>query len=183
LVGATTRSGLLTAPMRARFGISNRLNYYSKDLLSSILKRSASILEIEISKDAAIEIASRSRGTPRIANGLLRRIRDFAQIKGDGRIDLKITKYGLKALKVDNYGLDEMDNKILNALIDKFKGGPVGITTLATAVSENGETIEEVYEPFLIQQGFIVRTPRGREVTELAYKHLGKIRGNQENLF
>jgi len=183
LVGATTRSGLLTAPMRARFGISNRLNYYSKDLLSSILKRSASILEIEISKDAAIEIASRSRGTPRIANGLLRRIRDFAQIKGDGRIDLKITKYGLKALKVDNYGLDEMDNKILNALIDKFKGGPVGITTLATAVSENGETIEEVYEPFLIQQGFIVRTPRGREVTELAYKHLGKIRGNQENIF
>ena len=183
LVGATTRSGLLTAPMRARFGISNRLNYYSKDLLSSILKRSASILEIEISKDAAIEIAGRSRGTPRIANGLLRRVRDFAQIKGDGKIDLKITKYGLKALKVDNYGLDEMDNKILNALIDKFKGGPVGITTLATAVSENGETIEEVYEPFLIQQGFIVRTPRGREVTELAYKHLGKIKGNQENLF
>ncbi len=183
LVGATTRSGLLTAPMRARFGISNRLSYYSKDLLSSILKRSASILEIEISKDAAIEIAGRSRGTPRIANGLLRRIRDFAQIKGDGKIDLKITKYGLNALKVDNYGLDEMDNKILNALIDKFKGGPVGITTLATAVSENGETIEEVYEPFLIQQGFIVRTPRGREVTELAYKHLGKIRGNQENLF
>ena len=183
LVGATTRSGLLTAPMRARFGISNRLNYYSNDLLSSILKRSASILEIEISKDAAIEIAGRSRGTPRIANGLLRRVRDFAQIKGDGRIDLKITKYALKALKVDNYGLDEMDNKILNALIDKFRGGPVGITTLATAVSENGETIEEVYEPFLIQQGFIVRTPRGREVTELAYKHLGKIRGNQENLF
>ena len=183
LVGATTRSGLLTAPMRARFGISNRLNYYSKDLLSSILERSAAILEISISKDAAIEIASRSRGTPRIANGLLRRIRDFAQIKGDGKIDLKITKYGLKALKVDNYGLDEMDNKILNTLIDKFKGGPVGITTLATAVSENGETIEEVYEPFLIQQGFILRTPRGREVTELAYKHLGKIRGNQENLF
>ena len=183
LVGATTRSGLLTAPMRARFGISNRLNYYSNDLLSSILKRSASILEIEISKDAAIEIAGRSRGTPRIANGLLRRVRDFAQIKGDGIIDLKITKYALKALKVDNYGLDEMDNKILNALIDKFKGGPVGITTLATAVSENGETIEEVYQPFLIQQGFIVRTPRGREVTELAYKHLGKIRGNQENLF
>ena len=183
LVGATTRSGLLTAPMRARFGISNRLNYYSKDLLSSILERSAAILEIEISKDAAIEIASRSRGTPRIANGLLRRMRDFAQIKGDGKIDLKITKYGLKALKVDNYGLDEMDNKILNTLIDKFKGGPVGITTLATAVSENGETIEEVYEPFLIQQGFIVRTPRGREVTELAYKHLGKIKGNQENLF
>ena len=183
LVGATTRSGLLTAPMRARFGISNRLNYYSKDLLSSILERSAAILEIEISKDAAIEIASRSRGTPRIANGLLRRIRDFAQIKGDGKIDLKITKYGLKSLKVDNYGLDEMDNKILNTLIDKFKGGPVGITTLATAVSENGETIEEVYEPFLIQQGFILRTPRGREVTELAYKHLGKIKGNQENLF
>ena len=183
LVGATTRSGLLTAPMRARFGISNRLNYYSNDLLSSILKRSASILEIEISKDAAIEIAGRSRGRPRIANGLLRRVRDFAQIKGDGIIDLKITKYALKALKVDNYGLDEMDNKILNALIDKFKGGPVGITTLATAVSENGETIEEVYEPFLIQQGFIVRTPRGREVTELAYKHLGKIKGNQENLF
>ena len=140
-------------------------------------------LNVPIDQDAAIEIAGRSRGTPRIANGLLRRIRDFAQIKGNGKIDLAITKYGLNALQVDAHGLDEMDNKILTTLIDKFKGGPVGITTLATAVSENGETIEEVYEPFLIQQGFIVRTPRGREVTELAYKHLGRIKGNQGGLF
>lgn len=183
LAGATTRSGLLTSPMRARFGISSRLQYYSTELLSTIIERSSAILNVPIDQDAAIEIAGRSRGTPRIANGLLRRIRDFAQIKGNGKIDLAITKYGLNALQVDAHGLDEMDNKILTTLIDKFKGGPVGITTLATAVSENGETIEEVYEPFLIQQGFIVRTPRGREVTELAYKHLGRIKGNQGGLF
>ena len=183
LVGATTRSGLLTAPMRARFGISNRLEYYNTELLSSIVERSAHILNVPIVENAAIEIAGRSRGTPRIANGLLRRIRDFAQIKGEGNIDLKITRYGLKALQVDTNGLDDMDNKILTTLIDKFKGGPVGITTLATAVSENGETIEEVYEPFLIQQGFLIRTPRGREVTELAYKHLGRLKNNQEGLF
>ena len=183
LVGATTRSGLLTAPMRARFGITNRLEYYSTELLSNIVERSADILKIDIKNDAAIEIAGRSRGTPRISNGLLRRVRDFAQIKGSGSIDMKITQYSLKALNVDKYGLDDMDNKILTTLIDKFKGGPVGITTLATAVSENGETLEEVYEPFLIQQGFIVRTPRGREVTERAYKHLGRIKNNQEGLF
>jgi len=183
LVGATTRSGLLTAPMRARFGITNRLEYYSTEFLSSIVERSADILKIDIKNDAAIEIAGRSRGTPRISNGLLRRVRDFAQIKGSGSIDMKITQYSLKALNVDKYGLDDMDNKILTTLIDKFKGGPVGITTLATAVSENGETLEEVYEPFLIQQGFIVRTPRGREVTERAYKHLGRIKNNQEGLF
>jgi Holliday junction DNA helicase RuvB len=183
LIGATTRSGLLTAPMRARFGISSRLQYYSTELLSTILNRSAHILKVPIRENAAIEIAGRSRGTPRIANGLLRRVRDFAQIKGNGTIDLEITQFALKALQVDANGLDEMDNKILTTLIDKFKGGPVGITTLATAVSENGETIEEVYEPFLIQQGFIVRTPRGREVTALAYKHLGRIKDNQEGLF
>ena len=183
LVGATTRSGLLTAPMRARFGITNRLEYYSTELLSNIVERSSDILKINISNDAAIEIAGRSRGTPRISNGLLRRVRDFAQIKGSGSIDMKITQFSLKALNVDKYGLDDMDNKILTTLIDKFKGGPVGITTLATAVSENGETLEEVYEPFLIQQGFIVRTPRGREVTERAYKHLGRIKNNQKGLF
>jgi len=175
LIGATTRSGLLTAPMRARFGIQSRLQYYSTELLADIVQRSASILKVPISMEAAIELASRSRGTPRIANALLRRIRDFAQIKGNGEIDIAITCFGLKALNVDAHGLDEMDNKILSTLIDKFKGGPVGITTLATAVSESAETIEEVYEPFLIQEGFIVRTPRGREVTELAYKHLGKV--------
>jgi holliday junction DNA helicase ruvB len=175
LIGATTRSGLLTAPMRARFGIQSRLQYYSTELLADIVQRSASILKVPISMEAAIELASRSRGTPRIANALLRRIRDFAQIKGNGEIDIAITRFGLKALNVDAHGLDEMDNKILSTLIDKFKGGPVGITTLATAVSESAETIEEVYEPFLIQEGFIVRTPRGREVTELAYKHLGKV--------
>ena len=175
LIGATTRSGLLTAPMRARFGIQSRLQYYSTELLADIVQRSASILKVPISMEAAIELASRSRGTPRIANALLRRIRDFAQIKGNGKIDIAITRFGLKALNVDAHGLDEMDNKILSTLIDKFKGGPVGITTLATAVSESAETIEEVYEPFLIQEGFIVRTPRGREVTELAYKHLGKV--------
>ena len=175
LIGATTRSGLLTAPMRARFGIQSRLQYYSTELLADIVQRSASILKVPISMEAAIELASRSRGTPRIANALLRRIRDFAQIKGNGEIDIAITRFGLKALNVDAHGLDEMDNKILSTLIDKFKGGPVGITTLATAVSESAETIEEVCEPFLIQEGFIVRTPRGREVTELAYKHLGKV--------
>jgi len=184
LVGATTRSGLLTAPMRARFGISNRLEYYSAELLSTIIERSSKILDVKISMEAAIEIAGRSRGTPRIANSLLRRVRDFAQIKGDGTIDIAITKSSLKALNVDINGLDEMDNKILSTIIDKFGGGPVGITTLSTAVSENSETIEEVYEPFLIQQGFIMRTPRGRQVTELGYKHLGKTpKTGQKGLF
>ena len=176
LVGATTRSGLLTAPMRARFGIASRLQYYTTELLTTIVQRSAMILDVSISMEAAIEIAGRSRGTPRIANALLRRVRDFAQIKGDGNIDIKIAKYALEALNVDAHGLDEMDNRILLTIIEKFKGGPVGITTLATAVSESSETIEEVYEPFLIQQGFIMRTPRGREVTEAAYKHLGKLK-------
>jgi len=184
LVGATTRSGLLTAPMRGRFGIQSRLQYYSTELLSTIVQRSAHILNVPISMEAAIEIAGRSRGTPRIANALLRRVRDFAQIKGNGKIDIEISKFALKALNVDANGLDEMDNKILATLIDKFKGGPVGITTLATAVSESAETIEEVYEPFLIQQGFIIRTPRGREVTETAYKHLGRTKGGiQGGLF
>ena len=180
LVGATTRSGLLTAPMRARFGISSRLQYYETELLTTIVQRSASILDVPIIMEAAIEIAGRSRGTPRIANALLRRVRDFAQIKGDGNIDIKIARFALEALNVDAHGLDEMDNKILSTIIDKFKGGPVGISTIATAVSESTETIEEVYEPFLIQQGFIMRTPRGREVTELAYKHLGKIKGTAQ---
>jgi holliday junction DNA helicase RuvB len=180
LIGATTRSGLLTAPMRARFGISSRLQYYSTELLSGIVERSSEILRVPISPEAAIEIAGRSRGTPRIANALLRRVRDFAQIKGNGKIDIEIAKFGLKALNVDAHGLDEMDNKILSTIIDKFKGGPVGITTLATAVSESAETIEEVYEPFLIQQGFIYRTPRGREVTEHAYRHLGRIKGSTQ---
>ena len=184
LVGATTRSGLLTAPMRARFGISSRLQYYTTDLLTTIVQRSALILGVPISMEAAIEIAGRSRGTPRIANALLRRVRDFAQIKGDGNIDIKIAKFALEALNVDAHGLDEMDNRILTTIIEKFKGGPVVITTLATAVSESSETIEEVYEPFLIQQGFIMRTPRGREVTEAAYKHLGKTKGpTQGGLF
>lgn len=183
LIGATTRSGLLTAPMRARFGISSRLEYYSTELLSDIVQRSAGILNVPIDHDAAIEIAGRSRGTPRIANALLRRVRDFAQIKGNGSIDLHIARYALKALNVDAHGLDEMDNKILATIIDKFKGGPVGITTLSTAVSESAETIEEVYEPFLIQQGFIQRTPRGREVTEAAYKHLGRVRNLGGKLF
>ena len=180
LIGATTRSGLLTAPMRARFGISSRLQYYSTELLSGIVERSSDILKVPITQEAAIEIAGRSRGTPRIANALLRRVRDFAQIKGNGKIDIEIAKFGLKALNVDAHGLDEMDNKILATIIDKFKGGPVGITTLATAVSESAETIEEVYEPFLIQQGFIYRTPRGREVTEHAYRHLGRTKGNSQ---
>lgn len=184
LIGATTRSGLLTAPMRARFGISSRLQYYNTELLTTIVQRSATILKVPVSMESAIEIAGRSRGTPRIANALLRRVRDFAQIKGDGNINIDIAKYALNALNVDAHGLDEMDNKILTTIIDKFKGGPVGITTIATAVGENTETIEEVYEPFLIQEGFIMRTPRGREVTELAYKHLGKIKGkNQRELF
>ncbi len=178
LIGATTRSGLLTAPMRARFGIQSRLQYYTTELLATIVTRSAEILNVPIHLDAAIEIAGRSRGTPRIANALLRRVRDFAQIKSNGTIDLPIAQYSLKALHVDAHGLDEMDNKILMTIIEKFKGGPVGLTTIATAVSESAETIEEVYEPFLIQQGFIMRTPRGREVTDLAYKHLGKTRGN-----
>lgn len=184
LIGATTRSGLLTAPMRARFGISSRLQYYTTELLTTIVERSASILKMPIGLDAAIEIAGRSRGTPRIANALLRRVRDFAQIKGNGTIDLEIARYALKALNVDTHGLDEMDNKILLTIINKFKGGPVGLSTLATAVSESSETIEEVYEPFLIQEGFIMRTPRGREVTDKAYKHLGKINTNiQGGLF
>ncbi|MEN8185742.1 MAG: Holliday junction branch migration DNA helicase RuvB [Bacteroidota bacterium] len=184
LIGATTRSGLLTAPMRARFGISSRLHYYKTELLTTIVERSAGILSTPINMEAAIEIAGRSRGTPRIANALLRRVRDFAQIKSDGNIEIKIAQFALNALQVDTHGLDEMDNKILTTIIDKFKGGPVGISTLATAVGENAETIEEVYEPFLIQEGFIVRTPRGREVTELAYKHLGKTKGSiQGGLF
>ena len=174
LVGATTRSGLLTAPLRSRFGITLRMEYYDAEVLKNIIKRSAKILKAEINEDAAFEIARRSRGTPRIANLLLRRVRDFAQVKGDGTITLKITKYALEALNVDLFGLDEMDNRILSAIIDKFKGGPVGLTTIATAVGEEAGTIEEVYEPFLIKEGFIKRTPRGREVTELAYKHLGK---------
>ncbi|MBK0370516.1 Holliday junction branch migration DNA helicase RuvB [Flavobacterium agrisoli] len=184
LIGATTRSGLLTSPMRARFGISSRLQYYSTELLATIIERSAVILKVPIQINAAIEIARRSRGTPRIANALLRRVRDFAQIKGNGTIDLEIAQYGLNALNVDANGLDEMDNKILTAIISKFKGGPVGISTLATAVSESAETIEEVYEPFLIQEGFLMRTPRGREVTEKTYKHLGKVNPNlQGGLF
>ena len=184
LIGATTRSGLLTAPMRARFGIQSRLSYYSTELLSTIALRSAEILRVPVDETAAIEIAGRSRGTPRICNALLRRVRDFAQIKGNGTIDLEIARFGLKALNVDAHGLDEMDNKILSTLIDKFGGGPVGINTLATAVSENPETLEEVYEPFLIQEGFLVRTPRGREATPLAYAHLGKTKSsNQRGLF
>ncbi|MBI1306034.1 MAG: Holliday junction branch migration DNA helicase RuvB [Bacteroidetes bacterium] len=175
LIGATTRSGLLTAPLRARFGITCRLEYYDATLLSSILKRSAGILKTPIIEDAAFEIARRSRGTPRIANALLRRTRDFAQIKGNGTIDLAIARYALEALNVDTRGLDEMDNRILVTIIDKFKGGPVGINTIATAVGEEAGTIEEVYEPFLIKEGYIQRTARGREATHLAYEHLGKI--------
>ena len=180
LIGATTRSGLLTAPMRARFGISSRLQYYTTELLTTIVERSAAIFKMPITMEAAIEIAGRSRGTPRIANALLRRVRDFAQIKGNGKIDIEIARYALKALNVDAHGLDEMDNKILTTIIEKFKGGPVGLSTLATAVSESSETIEEVYEPFLIQEGFIMRTPRGREVTDKAYKHLGKLNTNNQ---
>jgi len=173
LVGATTRMGLLTAPMRARFGINCHLDYYDVDTLKKIIHRSAAILKLEISKEGASEIARRSRGTPRIANALLRRVRDFAQVKGDGTITLEIAKYALEALNVDEYGLDEMDNKILSTIIQKFKGGPVGISTIATAIGEEAGTIEEVHEPFLIMEGFIHRTPRGREATEKAYQHLG----------
>ncbi|MEP7168538.1 MAG: Holliday junction branch migration DNA helicase RuvB, partial [Bacteroidota bacterium] len=186
LIGATTRSGLLTSPLRARFGITSRLEYYDAKLLQLIVLRSSEILKIKIEDDAAFEIARRSRGTPRISNALLRRVRDFAQIKGTGSIDLKISQYALKELNVDAYGLDEMDNKILSSIIDKFKGGPVGITTISTAVGEEAGTIEEVYEPFLIMEGFIMRTPRGREATEKAYKHLGKkisSKNNSGNLF
>ncbi len=175
LVGATTRSGLLTSPLRARFGINSRLSYYNAKTLTLIVQRSSAILGVEIKEDAAYEIARRSRGTPRIANALLRRVRDFAQIKGNGSIDLEIAHYALAALNVDKNGLDEMDHRILTAIIDKFKGGPVGITTISTSVGEEAGTIEEVYEPFLIQEGYIMRTPRGREATELAYRHLGKI--------
>lgn len=187
LIGATTRSGLLTAPLRARFGINCHLEYYDMDVLTGIINRSAAILQIGITSLAAKEIASRSRGTPRIANALLRRVRDFAMVKGNGSIDHEITRYALEALNIDKYGLDEMDNKILLTIIEKFKGGPVGLTTIATAVGEDAGTLEEVYEPFLIKEGFIKRTPRGREVTELAYRHLGKeIRrpdGEQMTLF
>ncbi|HOK60562.1 Holliday junction branch migration DNA helicase RuvB [Tenuifilum sp.] len=176
LIGATTRSGLLTSPLRARFGIKFLLEYYTVDILAGIVKRSASILKIDIRDDAAVEIAMRSRGTPRIANALLRRVRDFAQVIGNGYIDIDIAKEALNALKIDSRGLDEMDNKILLTIIEKFKGGPVGLNTIATAVGEDAGTIEEVYEPFLIQEGFLKRTPRGREVTDLAYKHLNKLR-------
>jgi Holliday junction DNA helicase RuvB len=174
LIGATTRSGLLTSPLRARFGIKFHLEYYDNEVLTGIVKRSAGILNVDIDKDASVEIATRSRGTPRIANALLRRIRDFAQVKGTGNIDLKITRYGLSALNIDNRGLDEMDNRILLVIIDKFMGGPVGLNTIATAIGEESGTIEEVYEPFLIKEGYLKRTPRGREATEHAYRHLGK---------
>ncbi len=180
LIGATTRSGLLTSPLRSRFGINSRLAYYNHETLTGIVKRSASILKVNITEDAAFEIARRSRGTPRIANLLLRRVRDFAQIKGNGNIDIEISKYALSALSVDKYGLDEMDNRILLTIIDKFKGGPVGISTIATAVGEEAGTIEEVYEPYLIQEGYLMRTPRGREATDIAYKHLNKSRLPQQ---
>jgi len=185
LIGATTRSGLLTSPLRARFGITSHLEYYDFKILTSIVKRSAGILDVTIDENAAVEIASRSRGTPRIANALLRRVRDFAQVKGDGNIDIKISRYALDALNIDKHGLDEMDNKILSTIIDKFQGGPVGISTIATAIGEDGGTIEEVYEPFLIKEGYIKRTPRGREATENAYKHLNKVpnTGDQPGLF
>jgi len=184
LIGATTRSGLLTSPLRARFGITLHLEYYNATILSKIIKRSARILQIEINDLAANELASRSRGTPRIANALLRRVRDFAEVKGSGNIDIEIAKYALDSLDIDQSGLDEMDNKILLTIIDKFNGGPVGISTISTAVGEEGGTIEEVYEPFLIKEGYIKRTPRGREATEKAYKHLGKaIIRNNELLF
>ncbi|MEO8117503.1 MAG: Holliday junction branch migration DNA helicase RuvB [Bacteroidota bacterium] len=186
LIGATTRSGLLTAPLLSRFGIKARLEYYNADILKTIVERSAAILSTPITSEAAYEIARRSRGTPRIANGLLRRVRDFAQVLGDGKIDMKITQYSLKALSVDEHGLDDMDNKILSTIIEKFKGGPVGITTIATSVGEEPGTLEEVYEPFLIQEGFIQRTPRGREATLKAYQHLGRTaptKGRQSSFF
>lgn len=174
LIGATTRSGLLTSPLRARFGITSRLEYYDAHVLQRIILRASGLLQVNIEQDAAMEIARRSRGTPRIAHALLRRVRDFAQIKGNGTVDLPMAQYGLSALQVDAHGLDEMDNRILSAIIDKFKGGPVGLNTIATAVGEEAGTIEEVYEPFLIQEGYLKRTPRGREATEAAYRHLGK---------
>jgi holliday junction DNA helicase RuvB len=185
LIGATTRSGLLTSPLRARFGIKFHLEYYDNDVLTGIVKRSAGILNVSINNNAAVEIARRSRGTPRIANALLRRVRDFAQVRGDGNIDLEITRYGLKALNIDDHGLDEMDNRILSVIIDKFNGGPVGLNTIATAIGEESGTIEEVYEPFLIKEGYLKRTPRGREATEHAYSHLGRSQGynSQGKLF
>ena len=184
LVGATTRSGLLTSPLRARFGINCHLEYYDHEVLKRIVRRSASLLRVGIADDAALEIALRSRGTPRIANALLRRVRDFAMVKGSGVIDLDIARHALEALNIDRYGLDEIDNKILLTVIDKFKGGPVGLSTIATALGEDAETIEEVYEPYLIMEGFIKRTPRGREVTELAYRHLGRMpESRQSSLF
>ncbi|PKP47283.1 MAG: Holliday junction branch migration DNA helicase RuvB [Bacteroidetes bacterium HGW-Bacteroidetes-12] len=185
LIGATTRTGLLTAPLRARFGITSRLEYYDAAILVKIIKRSSAIIHVGIDDDAAHEISRRSRGTPRITNALLRRVRDFAQVKGNGRIDKEIALFGLDALNVDKNGLDEMDNRILLAIIDKFKGGPVGLTTIATAVGEEAGTIEEVYEPFLIKEGFLMRTPRGREATERAFHHLGRVKlpNNQGNLF
>ena len=182
-MGATTRSGLLTAPLRARFGINLHLEYYDTQVLAEIIRRSASILNVPCSAEAAKEIAGRSRGTPRIANALLRRVRDFAQVKGSGKIDTSIARFALEALNIDRYGLDQIDNKILLTLIDKFKGGPVGISTIATALGEDAGTIEEVYEPFLIKEGFMKRTPRGREVTELAYKHLGRSIYHERTLF
>jgi len=183
LIGATTRSGLLTSPLRARFGIKFHLEYYDTPVLKGIVKRSAAILNISINEIAAQEIASRSRGTPRIANALLRRVRDFAQVKGTGSIDLDITRYSLEALNIDKHGLDEMDNRILRTIIEKFKGGPVGLNNISTAIGEESGTIEEVYEPFLIKEGYMKRTPRGREATETAYKHLGIVRGNEASLF
>jgi Holliday junction resolvasome, helicase subunit len=182
LVGATTRSGLLTSPLRARFGINLHLEYYDIKTLAGIVERSAAILDIPCEEDAAHEIASRSRGTPRICNALLRRVRDFAQVKGSGRIDKAIACFALEALNIDKYGLDEIDNKILLTIIDKFNGGPVGLTTIATALGEDAGTIEEVYEPFLIKEGFLKRTPRGREVTTLAYTHLNRQRGNEQGM-
>ena len=185
LIGATTRSGLLTSPLRARFGINCHLEYYDATILAGIIKRSAGLLGVDIDSKAAGEIARRSRGTPRIANALLRRVRDFAQVKGNGDIDIEMAQYALEALNIDTFGLDEIDNKLLTTIIDKFRGGPVGLTTIATAMSEDAGTIEDVYEPYLIKEGFIKRTPRGREATELAYKHLGKslIRNGQTELF
>ncbi len=185
LVAATTRSGLLTSPLRARFGINCHLEYYDVDVLTKIVMRSSAMLGVPCEEEAAVEVSRRSRGTPRIANALLRRVRDFAQVKGTGRIDLRIAKFALEALNIDTYGLDEIDNKLLNIMIDKFNGGPVGLTTIATAMGEDAGTIEEVYEPYLIKEGFIKRTPRGREVTELALRHLGKMGGfcRQGSLF
>ncbi len=182
LIGATTRSGLLTSPLRSRFGITSHLEYYDTPVLAKIINRSAKILKLDIEKNAGKEIASRSRGTPRIANSILRRVRDFAQVKGDGSINLDIVEYALKALDIDEHGLDEMDNRILSTIIDKFNGGPVGITTIATAIGEDTGTIEEVYEPFLIKEGYIKRTPRGREATEIAFKHLGKTFSQEKGL-